>query len=89
MKFNTKPTNLAILNNGKVIGRMTVTLATVSQFFPMKAGQPVIGPNIRRLLTIKELQANNSGLSRNKAGDMLRDTPELCLEPLPEIAVAA
>jgi hypothetical protein len=84
------PITLAIINNtGKVIGlKRNVTLANAKDHFPMRNGQPVIGPNVRRLFTIKEICANGLASSKNKAGDLLRDEPEKCIVPV-ETAIAA
>ncbi len=89
--FSKNPVTLAIINTaGKVIAlKQGVTLANVGKHFPMKNGNPVVGPNVRRLLTLKEIMANGLATSKNKAGEMQRSTPELCLAPLETAAVAA
>lgn len=85
------PITLAIINNtGKVVGfKRNVTINNAKDHFPMRNGQPVIGPNVRRLFTIREILANNLATSKNKAGDLLRNNPELCLAPVETLAKAA
>lgn len=84
MKFSKTPTNLAILQNGKVIKKLAVTETNAGTYFPSRNGNYIIGSNVQRILTIRELLANGLATSKNKAGELLRYETEKCLTPINE-----
>lgn len=63
-------TTIFLLDSGRVIQNPR---------FPIKDNDIVVGPNVRRLLNVKEIMAK-TGLSKNKAQVERRVHPEKYLE---------
>ena len=72
----------AILQNGKVAHKLRLFPGDILKHFPVQNGKPVFGPNVRRIMTIKEIMQAGLADSKNKAGDLLRNEPEKCLLPI-------
>lgn len=63
-------------------GKLSLGRVIENPEVPAKDGKPVVGPYLRRLLTVKEV-ARLTGLSLNKASELRRSNPLACLADFP------
>ena len=75
-----KNTTVVILS--KVGGKFVASRVVENPEVPSKGGQPIIGPMMKRLMTVGQIAAA-LGCSKNKASEYRRKHPIACLDDFP------